>query len=78
MTLAWFICKAENKDNYVYMTDHEDSGEERKRLVAIDLESFIPTHNPKALPVAISHGSILGIPIVEPTEVEIFNRNQDL
>lgn len=45
------------------------------RLVAIDLESFIPAfyyvdinHMP---PPTISYGSVLGIPIVEPTEVQI-------
>jgi hypothetical protein len=55
-------------NNFVYMNDNEN----KERLVAIDLESFIPnflfSHNSSP---TISYAPVLGIPIVEPTEVKI-------
>lgn len=55
-------------DNYVRMGP-------KGRLVAIDLETFIPVfprnHNHDLPSPTISRGSVLGIPVVESSEVEI-------
>lgn len=70
-------CASIRPDNFVYM---EGDNKDEKRLVAIDLESFVPDFHTKKNDscVVVAHDSVLGVPVEEPLNVEVPGNDQDL